>query len=62
MQFFKINLTEIIKNYKTFYKFLDILKQIFKQIVKKLIYFAKITDIRIINEILLKIIENYRNT
>ena len=28
---FEINLTEIIINYKTFYKFFGILKQFFKQ-------------------------------
>ena len=42
-------------NYKTFYKFLDILKQIFKKLLTNLIYFAK--HIKIINEILFKIIE-----
>ena len=57
MQFLKIILKELIINYKTFYKFLNTLKQIFKDILKNFKYiFAKI--IRINNEVF---IEDYRN-
>ena len=60
MQIFKINLKEIIINYRIFTQIFVNFKNILKSCKKVLEIFAKI--IRKVNEILLKSLENYGRT